>query len=361
MILRRNVFYLHGFDPASTARYRRIFAQASARHGVEVADSETGGDGWTSRRDGVLTGFHYLRYEDLVRAYQAGGLMVRLGRGLRMLAGYVADGALLRLPRRVLALAVSPYAVALSPVIGLAIASWLSDVTIYAMVGVLALGAVLMLLHLKLILAADLFAYMRELAHGEGPAADACEDRLDALAREIRIEADETLIVGHSLGGVAAIRAAADLLDRLPEGTSFGLLTLGSVHGIVLAQRGAGRDRLAAAIARICSDPRVFWVDVSSPRDAFCVPLTDPLLQIGAAARTGMTSPRVISAPLAHAPRIPGDRRTLFTAMRRHMGYLLAAPEGAGFDYADTVTGTQTLAQRFGPRHNSPKARMWPG
>ncbi len=82
---------------------------------------------------------------------------------------------------------------------------------------------------------------------------------------------------------------------------------------------------------------------------------------IGEHVKTGMVSPRVISARLRHAPKIPGDRRTVFSAMRRHMGYLLAPQDGSGFDYADVVTGAQTLKERFGPRGNSPKAKMWQG
>ncbi len=288
-------------------------------------------------------------------------MLSRIGRGVRTLAGYVSDGALARLTRRSVALAVSPHAVAFTPVIGIAAVSSL-PLPQAALIGgaLFGLSAVL-LWRLKMILAADLFAYMRVLAQGTGREAEAYDARLNALAGQIAAESDETLIVGHSLGGMAAIRATASLLEHLPPDGRISLMTLGSVHGIVLAQKGAGRDRLADAIAAVCSDPRVFWLDVSSPRDAFCVPLTDPLLLIGDRVRPGMTSPRVISARLANAPRIPGDRRTVFAAMRRHMGYLLTPEAGSGFDYADTVTGRQTLAERFGPRGNSPKARMWHG
>ncbi|MEM7189919.1 MAG: hypothetical protein AAF439_09940, partial [Pseudomonadota bacterium] len=73
----------------------------------------------------------------------------------------------------------------------------------------------------------------------------------------------------------------------------------------------------------------------------------------------GGDCPRVISARLRRAPAIPGDRRTVFAAMRRHMGYLLTPEPGSGFDYADTVTGPESLEARFGPRPNSPRARMW--
>ncbi len=136
-----------------------------------------------------------------------------------------------------------------------------------------------------------------------------------------------------------------------------GLITLGSNHGLILLQRGEGRDALAKAIAKITSDARVFWLDVSSPRDAFCVPLTDPLTLIDAT--PDLQSPRVISAQLAKAPKIPGDRRTVFAAMRRHMGYLLTPAQEGSFDYVDTVTGPQTLRQQFEARNNSPKATMW--
>ena len=277
------------------------------------------------------------------------------------MAGYLTDGALIRLPRRTLALAISPHAVALTPVIGIAAVSTSPLPQALIIGGGLVAFAALLLIRLKMILAADLFAYMHVLARAGTPEARAHAERVAELTGEITLDADETLIVGHSLGGLAAIEAVAGLLQRLPQDGRLSLMTLGSVHGIVLAQQGAGRDRLARAIAAIASDPRVFWLDVSSPRDAFCVPLTDPLLQIGTEARPGMTSPRVISARLANAPRIPGDRRTVFSAMRRHMGYLLAPVDGSGFDYADIVTGPETLAERFKDRGNSPKARMWPG
>ena len=90
-VLRRNVWYFHGFDPATTKRYFRIFAAASERLGVKVREFEDGRDGWLAGRVGqdppypVETRFHYLRYEDLVRTFQRGGFLSRIGRGLRTL------------------------------------------------------------------------------------------------------------------------------------------------------------------------------------------------------------------------------------------------------------------------------------
>ncbi|MFK7941867.1 MAG: hypothetical protein AB8B85_02970 [Paracoccaceae bacterium] len=304
----------------------------------------------------------YLRYEDLVREFQRGGLASRLGRGLRALAGYISDGALRRIGFRTSVLMAGPYLVAFAPVVAFAALSGTASGTGAALAILMGLSAYLLLVRYRMLLVCDLFAYMRVLARGTGEYAENHNLRLDQLQERVALETGaQTLIVGHSLGGLAAIRSVAAMLERLPSDASLGLLTLGSVHGIVLAQRGAGRDRLARDIARICADARVEWVDVTSPRDAFCVPLTDPLLQIGADAKSGMQSPRIISAQLRNAPSIPGDRRTVFAAMRRHMGYLLAPAPGSGFDYVDTVTGTPDLGARFGDRGNSPKARMWHG
>ena len=362
--LHRTVWYFHGFDPASPARYRRIFAEAAGPE-VALGDLPDGAEGWRAVRAEVRTNVRYLRYEELVRRFRdapPGPVVNRwLWRGQKAIFGYWWDGALGRLMRRApraAGLALSPWIVIFGPSILLVpligwIGSWfmgfVASLPIFMM-------ALLPRWHLDIVI--DLFAYMRMMAQGEGPNWYAYTDRIGEAAREIEWGEDETVVVGHSLGGVAAILAVAHRLETWPRDKEVGLLTLGSTHGIVLAQRGAGRDLLAAAIRTITTDARVFWVDVSSPRDAFCVPLTDPLALIEAPAGQ---SPRVVSTRLANAPKIPGDKRTVFAAMRRHMGYLLRAEPGSGFDYAEVVTGPTNLRDRFGERGNSPKARMWHG
>ncbi len=359
----RRVYYFHGFDPATTARYRRIFAASSDRRGVQVGDLPDG-DGWTALRDDQRTDVMQCRYEDLVRAWQGGPLWKRIARGLLSLALYARGGALRRMwhwgPRN-LVLAVSPviFLIGLLSTAAVGLAA-ISPGPVWSLAGavlsVFAAAVGLRAFYLDLVF--DLFSYMQVLARGRGPVWTAFSDRIGILAGGIdRDSPDDVLLVGHSLGGVTVIHAMDALLRDWPADRSIGLLTLGSVHGTVLVQRGAGRDQLAGAIDRITADPRVFWVDISSPRDAFCLPLLDPLVLTNSA--DGRSSPRILSAQLAHAPRIPGDRRTVFSAMRRHMGYLLAPEQGSGFDYPDTITGVPTLRERFGTRNNSPKARMW--
>ncbi len=366
----RTVWYFHGFDPATTARYRRIFAGAAARFEVDMNDLPDGGDGWQVVRAGAhgetRATIRYARYEDLVRDWRAGPLCRRILRGLVTVAGLITSGALRRMvtpSKRQVVLALSPAGLLLMPTmlcLGLVVMAPLIGLVLIA---VLTAIAVLVLRASLLDIVFDLFAYMAMIARGEDAHWERYRARIDSLASGVARgsddEADEEIIVGHSLGGIAAILTTAGLLEQWPAKRPLGLLTLGSVHGVVLAQQGAGRDQIAKAIAQIAADDRVSWIDVTSPHDAFCLPLTDPLAQIGALARPGMTSPRVISAQLRDVPAIPGDRRTGFSAMRRHMGYLLAPQVEGGFDYADVITGDIPFSVRFKDIANSPKARMW--
>lgn len=325
------------------------------------------GEGWRVTRGDTVTEIHHARYAEEVRAFQGPGPFSRLGRGLRSLAGYLADGSGLRIARqapRAAVLALIPVLATILPFAGLAAA--LAPVEPIDAAILLAAGLALVLLarYLFLLLVADLFAFYREIARGTSPAAERYFDCIRGLADAIPVTdpdpappMDERMVVGHSLGGIGAILATEALLDRLGPQDRLSLLTLGSNHGLILLQHGTGRDRLADAIARILRDPRVFWLDISSPRDAFCVPLTDPRLLLDAT--PDMQPPRILSAQLSKAPSIPGDRRTVFPAMRLHMGYLLPPSAKNAFDYCNIVTGVPTLTARYRARRDSPKARMW--
>ena len=357
----RRVTYFHGFDPASTNRYRRIFESSAKRLGIDIRNLPDTGEGWQAIRGETATTIHIARYADQVRAWQDRTMPARLGRGIRSVLGYLMDGSGLRMARvapRAAVLAISPILATLLPFVLIASALEPSGPIQVGILLALSLGLLVLAKQSFLLLVADLFAFYREIAKGTSPTYQDYRGRITELTGEISTDhTDERLIVGHSLGGIAAIHATADLLDRFAPEDRMRLITLGSNHGLVLLQRGEGRDALANAIARITSDARVFWLDVSSPRDAFCVPLTDPLTLIDAT--PDLQSPRIISAQLAKAPKIPGDRRTVFAAMRRHMGYLLPPAQEGSFDYVDTVTGPQILRQQYEARNNSPKATMW--
>ena len=222
--VHRRVYYFHGFDPATTARYRRIFEAASERLGVEVRDLP-GAEGWVAVRDGAVTEVRHCRYEDLVRAWQGGPLWKRVARGLLTLVLYARDGALGRIARlgpRNLALCLSPVLFLLAAVI-VPVASFYAAFPepkglaagAVAAAAVVVIGFPMLYLHLVM----DLFAYMRVLARGAGPVWHAFRDRVRVMAGMVRPDgAAEILVVGHSLGGITAIHALDELLPKWPGG-----------------------------------------------------------------------------------------------------------------------------------------------
>ena len=111
-ITNRTVWYFHGFDPATTARYRRIFEAASERFDVVLEDLPDGSDGWSVTRDDRTTAIAYLRYEQLVRDYRSGSSYANAARGFVDICGYLFEGALGRIARasrRTLGLALTPF------------------------------------------------------------------------------------------------------------------------------------------------------------------------------------------------------------------------------------------------------------
>jgi hypothetical protein len=116
----------------------------------------------------------------------------------------------------------------------------------------------------------------------------AFEARLDRVAAEIvaaarKGQADEILVVGHSLGAVLAV----DLLDRAlridPDlglsGPRVALLTVGSSILKLGFHRGA--TRLRAALARVAGAPGLFWGEYQALTDVMNFYKSDPIADLG--------------------------------------------------------------------------------
>ena len=394
-VRRRRVLYLHGFDPASSERYRRLLARAGAeRAGAPpvispVAPLSNISDGWRVNTDfeGVKTEtvFEVLRYEDIVRSWRNRALPVRLFTGLVSWVGFVASGGL----ARAFKLAKGPAGLFFYPVMMLALfiglgvfggrmvgegAEWLGAPDWASQLGRL-IGAGLGLwasvrlersffAHLMLALYDFLFRMAGEKdPHSEmevkiGRFAKRIADCVTAAERE---NVDEILIVGHSLGGYVALKSLASALrhdiDLTGGAAKVSLLTLGSVAGYVSCRGGDGAAAFDADVGLVASDEDLVWIDVSSPRDWFSFGLVDPLLMVQEPP-VEARSPRVISAKFGKAEPDPADPRTRFRAMSLHMKYLAAPDRAGGFDFFLTACGPKTLADTFEGRRNSPKARM---
>ena len=395
-IRRRRVLYAHGFDPATSERYRRIMARSGAERDdappvlSQVATMSDVSEGWRVTADHggekVETVFEILRYEDIVRQWQKRPLHKRLWTGLSSWLGFVLNGGLFR----VFAVAKGPFGLFFHPILILAMfigggvyagrlageaaemylgaPDWTSQAAraVGAMIGLYLSVKLERTFFGHLMLA--LFDFMFKIAKEEFPAGR-LEMRVELFAHRIaecvnsakEKKVDEILIVGHSLGGLVAIRALSRALEQdidLTGGRAHvSLLTLGSVAGFVSCHGGIGADRFEQDVARVASDGDLTWVDVSAPRDWFSFGLVDPLLLL-ADPPVEARSPRVISAKFGKATADPEDRRTRFRAMGLHMKYLAAPDREGAFDFLSVVSGDQSLEDRYKNRRNSPRAKM---
>jgi hypothetical protein len=394
-VRRRRVIYVHGFDPASSDRYRRLIARAgSNRDGTAPTFTAVGplspvSEGWriTAYLDNepTETVFEVLRYEDVVRHWRNRPLPVRFWTGFGSWARFAFGGGLARAFRlakgpagllfypvmmlatfmltglfigRILGegaetLGAPDWSSQLGRVIGLAVGLWFSlrlERAFFA--------------HLML----ALFDFLIRVAEGKSPAGrleariEAFADRIvDCVAEANLTKVDEILIIGHSLGGLVATHTLARAIQRdvdLAQGRAqISFLTLGSVAGFIACRGGPGADDLSRSTIRIATTENLYWVDVSAPRDWFSFGLVDPLLLSDAVPATAQ-SPRVISAKFGSVTPDPDDRRTRFRAMGLHMKYLGAPDRKGGFDFFAVIAGNQTLQARYASRRNSPKARM---
>ncbi len=394
-VKRRRVLYAHGFDPATSERYRRLIARAGAEWDEAppvispVATLSDVSEGWRINADTdgqrVETVFEILRYEDIVRQWRDRPMHKRLRTGLGSWFRFLFNGGW----RRVVSVAKGPAGLFFYPVmmlaafIGLGVftgrmigegAEMLGAPEYASQVG-RGVGALFGLYlshrleraffaHLML----SLFDFLFRIAREDVPSGR-LEMRVELFAHRIaecvssarEKKVDEILIVGHSLGGLVALRALARAMEQdidLTGGRAkISLLTLGSVSGYVSCHGGIGADRFAGDICRVAADEDITWVDVSAPRDWFSFGLVDALLLLQDPPLEAR-SPRVISAKFGKAKADPDDRRTRFRAMGLHMKYL-AAPDRAGaFDFLGVVSGAITLKERFQGRRNSPKAKM---
>ncbi|MEM7524642.1 MAG: hypothetical protein AAF360_12965 [Pseudomonadota bacterium] len=394
-VRRRRVLYFHGFDPAPSDRYRRMIGRAGANWGDHAPQMTPVGpvtdisEGWrvvASENGGAVeTVFEVLRYEDIVRQWRDRPLMTRLRTGLSAWCRFAFGGGL----ARAYGLARGPAGLIFYPVAMLAMfilfgllfgrlageaaeaygaPGWSSQLgrVLGAIGGVWLSVRWERSLFVHLMLA--LFDFLIRVAEDKPPAGR-LEMRIDAFADRIAAcvdaagdaEVDEILVVGHSLGGLVAVRALARAMERDVDLTGgraeLSLLTLGSVAGFVACRGGAGADAYGEDVARIASSQDLFWLDVSTPRDWFSFGLVDPLMMVDAPL-TEARSPLVISARFGRFRPDPEDKRTKFRAMGVHMKYLAAPDHRGGFDFFGVAAGGQTLSDRHKGRRSSPKARM---
>jgi hypothetical protein len=373
IVARRLVFHIGGYDPiTSHASAQRRFVRELGRfeaawsvktsidalqEGIDQTKSRviTRGPNWH-----VETDYRVIRWDDVIENFGRQTVWRRIQLGVITFVEFIAAGAFrgyLRTSWYYAGFFLYPF-VMFDTMIATAIFAAVfamvksKSIAVAIAIGLFVLAALFLgpwrWLHLNTLFDDWIFArdYIR---NGNAP----LDQRLDGIAGEMIVaarsaNADEILVVGHSLGAVLAI----DLLDRALKldpmlgatGTPVTLLSIGSSILKIGLHRGAGRFR--AAVERVARAPGIFWGDYQSRIDIMNFYNTDPMAEMSLTAKHGPVV-RFIEFSRALERRV--YRRIRFRFYRVHCQFISGNDKRDFYDYFMLVCGpisakSQTLA-----------------
>ena len=380
-VRRRKLFYVAGFDPASPKKYHRMFKAESALQGAltgaryQVGELEPRGEvmsGWSVQAeypDGsrVEVDYGFLHWFDLVRvAWPKDDLGLFLG-ACRALKDYYASG-LMAVAK---AEARPVYYTALAPVLvgaaylllnGLAIAALAASGAVLAADAGLpwpagALPPLLLILASPWVWARiDTLLHMGWLARGMIAVTRAARGEIPAFAERsgafARIlaeaararDADEILVVSHSMGAQQAGRAIGRALIEDStfgrQGTPVNFLSLGSLlpfYSTTAKADEAYRQEMAALVGA----DWIGWVDVTGPSDPGCAAALHPLLGLDLGEPPGRPDRR---SPRFHLLTTAETYRKLKRQpLEFHFHYLKAMEMAGDYDFFRLTAGPEPL------------------
>ncbi|MDE3177616.1 MAG: hypothetical protein KGM15_16065 [Pseudomonadota bacterium] len=342
--LRRRVLFVAGFDPRGVKGYYQRMSEAMAPYAaagsLERLAPFASGWRWRGEDGATETAFEFLHWDDIVdRHWRAKGRIGAQIAAMRALWVYARCGLLARASDgaravrwALLVMGLAPLAFAAATlvftlVVG-ALGAWLIPHGGWLAAPTLAAGLYMSdrawrALNLEWL--AKGFACIVETALGEAPSWDGrCEvfaERIAAAAREG--EADEIVVIGHSLGAILAMFSVHRYLGSTASPRPIVLATLGNIIPFYTwIEPGRAAMRAGEAVA---ASPAVEWIDVTSGSDPASACRMGPL--VGAEVATRRWDPEF--------HRILTPERFRYIRRRPldfHFQYLKGADAPDGFD-----------------------------
>lgn len=371
MIQRRHVFHVGGYDPItpeqqirrlrrSLSSFAKIWGASSQVSEIAHASAinascnlEAWGPNWTTH-----VSFEMLRWDDLIRRDSGLGPMSRLARSTVALFNFILTGTLFRYAFASWKYALFflfPYCCLLLIAFGSVGLSYLVVSLIPADLSVrLLLGACLSLAvfvgsvlwigpkrRINHILDDAIFSY--EFLYGLRGDVD---KRLDEFAAVIvrtaqATDAEEILIVGHSLGAALSIAAVARALKLDPllatRGPKLCILTVGATIPKFSLHPMGSQIREAAQL--VAGTPAIDWVEYQARDDAISFYRFDPvtLKRIGREHTEGR--PRIRRVQIHSMIDASRFRRHRFNFMQMHYQFLMGNDRRSVYDYCMIAYG----------------------
>jgi hypothetical protein len=372
-VFKRLVFHVGGYDPITPhagaqrrfvreiARFQLIWSVKASIDGLhDGADPMKWNVATTGPNWRVETDYRLVRWDDVIETFSRRTIFWRIPLGIIAFLDFVVSGALrgyLRTSWHYAGFFLYPFVmfgalILVTSLIGVLALKASGSIPVGMVVFVLLLAALLAgpwrRLHLDTLF--DDWSFSREYVRKGNRI---LEQRLDRLAAEIVAatsvsDADELLVIGHSLGAVLAV----DLLDRaLTLDPAFGLrkipvtfLTIGSSVLKIGLHRGATRFR--AAVARVALSPGIFWGDYQARVDIMNFYNTNPIAEMGLQTNGGPVVRLVEFGRMLEHAMYRRIRRKFY---RLHCQFISGNDRRAPYDYFMLVCGpvsakSQTLA-----------------
>ena len=374
-VTKRLVFYFSGFDPRGPSHYHTLYGEQAKLHAplnglnLEVGKRRRSGklaNAWTITSNGgeTVTDYEFLRWDDIIRnrwpknewqllksavptywVFFKANLVGQLLKIAWPSALTVSYPIIAFLGLLLLGLMLAAAAAAAFP--------WWVGIPLAAgvLVGTILLGRWLDD-RFRSFWLLRVYGAMQPWAYGKIPELD---ERIREFAKDIvekiRVsEADEVLVVGHSVGSILTVPLVAEILKLEPElGTKqqiFGLVSLGNCLPLVSLLPGS--KQLRDDLKTVALAPGVRWLDFSARRDGASVTMVDPL-KISGISRPKNCPVRPQQFPVRIVKMFPPDvyaviKKDIF---RIHFQYIMAGELLTDYDFFAITAGPLSLAERF--------------
>jgi hypothetical protein len=174
---------------------------------------------------------------------------------------------------------------------------------------------------------------------------DAFSERLCAVVRAS--DADEILVVGHSLGATMAVDVIARALARDPElaagGPAICLLTVGATIPKLALHPKA--KRLREAIARVARHSQVIWAEFQARSDPISFYKFDPVTLQPFTHNAAGRNPRIGLVGIKDMLAPESNERIKYNHMRKHYQFVMGNEQRAIYDYFMLIGGPVPFAR----------------
>ena len=374
VIRKRQVYYLSGFDPRGARFYHQLFREEAGRQaaliGVQMRVGprvKTGDHAvtWQVEVEGngqkTVTRHSFLAWDDIIREHWPASIWTVIGRLPRFYMAYALTGTFTRLwgrSKRMVATLLTPlvlglFAGTVAALIVWSLPAWLG----LPLSAIFLWGAAKLADRWQLIWLSRIYLFVHFWARGGNQALD---DRWRVLAKHIdedmasNPDAEEVLVIGHSIGCMAGVAVLGELLKAFGSGEGNGRFLAGKLRFITLAHSIPVLSFFPTAAvfrerAQVVAGSSVPWLDISAPIDPLCMALSDPL------AGSGSLVPRqarvIVRSARFDRMFAPDKYKALVRdAFRIHFQYLMSTDLPVWNDYFSITAGHKPLSHWMEPR-----------